>query len=110
MWKPGKRFGGNETREVVRAWIESLGLNPDESNVGRFNLSAGENGKAPTVRLSSGYDMPVLGLGTYSLHGDVCVRSVKAALASGFRKFDTASVYGYEEEVGQGVRESGVPL
>lgn len=109
VWKPGKRFAGNETREAVRAWMESLDLKLNESNVGRFNLSAGENGKAPTVRLSSGYDMPIVGLGTYSLHGDVCVRSVKAALASGFRKFDTASVYGNEEEVGQGVRESGVP-
>lgn len=109
VWKPGRRFGGNETREAVRAWIESLDLNLNESNVGRFNLSAGENGKAPTVRLNSGYDIPIVGLGTYSLHGDVCVNSVKSALASGFRKFDTASVYGNEEEVGQGVRESGVP-
>ena len=24
--------------------------------------------KAPTVRLSSGFDMPIVGLGTYSLH------------------------------------------
>lgn len=79
------------------------------NNAGAFNLSKGENGKAPTVRLSSGYDMPILGLGTYSLHGDVCVNSVKAALASGFRKIDTAFMYGNEEEVGRGVRESGVP-
>lgn len=76
------------------------------SNVGVFNLSKGENGKAPTVRLSSEYDMPIVGLGTYSLHGDVCVNSVKAALASGFRKIDTAHIYDNEEEVGQGVRES----
>ena len=53
--------------------------------------------------------MPVLGLGTYSLHGDVCVNSVKAALAAGFRKIDTAHMYDNEEDVGQGVRESGVP-
>lgn len=66
-------------------------------------------GKAPTLRLSSGYDMPVLGLGTYSLHGATCVNSVKTAIAAGYRKLDDASVYGNEEEVGQGVRESGVP-
>ena len=79
------------------------------AEVSSFNLAAGENGKAPTVKLSSGYAMPILGLGTYSLHGDVCKNSVKAALASGFRKFDTASIYGNEEEIGEAIRESGVP-
>lgn len=86
----------------------NLNLNQN-SNVGAFNLSEGKNGKAPTVRLSSGYDMPIVGLGTYSLHGNVCVNSVKAAIALGFRKIDTAHMYDNEEEVGQGVRESGVP-
>ena len=94
----------------MREWIESLNLNLEgNTDVSSFNLSAGVNGKAPTVRLSSGYDMPILGLGTYSLYGDVCKNSVKAALASGFRKFDTASVYGNEEELGEAIRESGVP-
>ena len=109
-WKQGKRFNGNESTGTIKDWIESMNLNLNQnSNVGVFNLSKGENGKAPTVRLSSGYDMPIVGLGTYSLHGDVCVNSVKAALASGFRKIDTAHMYDNEEEVGQGVRESGVP-
>ena len=109
-WKQGQRFNGNESKETIKDWIESMYLNVNQnSNVGAFNLSKGENGKAPTVRLSSGYDMPIIGLGTYSLHGDVCVNSVKAALASGFRKIDTAHIYGNEEEVGQGVRESGIP-
>lgn len=109
-WKPGRRFGANTSENDVRTWIESLDLNLNgNTDVSSFNLATGVNGKAPMVRLSSGYDMPILGLGTYSLHGDICVNSVKSALASGFRKFDTASVYGNEEEVGQGVRESGVP-
>ena len=109
-WKSGRRFSGSESEATVKDWVESLDLNLNgNTDVSSFNLGAGVNGKAPTVRLSSGYDMPILGLGTYSLHGDVCVNSVKSALASGFRKFDTASAYGNEEEVGQGVRESGVP-
>lgn len=109
-WMQGRRFGGNASESDVRDWIESLNLNlGDNTDVSSFNLSAGINGKAPTVRLSSGYDMPILGLGTYSLHGDVCKNSVKAALANGFRKFDTASVYGNEEELGEAIRESGVP-
>jgi diketogulonate reductase-like aldo/keto reductase len=77
--------------------------------VASFNLSAGENGKAPTVTLNSGYEMPVVGLGTYSLLGEVCVNSVVAALQNGFRKIDTAYMYNNEESVGEGVRKSGVP-
>lgn len=109
-WMQGRRFGGNASESDVRDWIESLNLNlGGNTDVSSFNLAAGVNGKAPTVRLSSGYDMPILGLGTYSLHGDVCKNSVKAALASGFRKFDTASVYGNEEEIGEAIRESDIP-
>ena len=109
-WKQGRRFNGSETEETIKNWIESMDLNFNKTtNAGEFDLSKGTNGNAPTVRLSSGYDMPVLGLGTYSLHGDVCINSIKAALASGFRKFDTASIYGNEEEVGQAIRESDVP-
>lgn len=109
-WMQGRRFGGNASESDVRDWIESLNLDlGGNTDVSSFNLSAGVNGKAPTVRLSSGYDMPILGLGTYSLHGDVCKNSVKAALASGFRKFDTASIYGNEEEIGEAIRESDVP-
>lgn len=109
-WKQGRRFSGNESKETIEKWIESMDLNfNDNTNTGVFDLSKGTNGNAPTIKLSSGYDMPIVGLGTYSLHGATCINSVKSALASGFRKFDTASVYGNEEEVGQGVRESGVP-
>lgn len=109
-WKKGRRFSGNTSEDTIKEWIENMKLNLNENNnVSTFNLAAGVNGHAPTVRLSSGYDMPILGLGTYSLHGDVCINSIKAALASGFRKFDTASIYGNEEEVGQAIRESSVP-
>ncbi|MDE7077445.1 MAG: aldo/keto reductase, partial [Alistipes sp.] len=109
-WKQGRRFGGNESKETIENWIESMNLNfNNDTNAGMFDLSKGTNGNAPTVKLSSGYDMPILGLGTYSLHGATCVNSVKAALAAGFRKIDTAHMYDNEEEVGQGVRESGVP-
>ncbi len=83
--------------------------NDMKTDYAHFPLSEGKNGQAPTVRLSSGYDMPIMGLGTYSLTGDVCVNSVKSAIALGFRKIDTAHMYGNEVEVGKGVRESGVP-
>lgn len=62
-----------------------------------------------TVTLNSGYEMPIVGLGTYSLQDDVCVNSVTAALQAGGRLIDTAYMYHNEESVGQGVRASGVP-
>ena len=109
-WKQGRRFDGSESKETIEKWIESMDLNfNDNTNTGVFDLSKGTNGNAPTIKLSSGYEMPIVGLGTYSLHGATCINSVKTAIAAGFRKFDTASVYGNEEEVGQGIRESGVP-
>lgn len=83
--------------------------NDSTMDYANFPLAEGRNGSAPTIRLSSGYDMPTLGLGTYSLTGPTCVNSVKSAIAAGFRKIDTAHMYGNEVEVGQGVRESGVP-
>ena len=57
-----------------------------------------------TAMLNSGYALPLNGLGTYSLHGEECVSSVRAAIDAGARLFDTASAYGNEEEVGQAVR------
>lgn len=68
-----------------------------------FNL------ETKTVRLNSGYDMPVLGIGTYSLSDEVCASSVATSLKAGGRLIDTASIYGNEVGVGQGIRQSGVP-
>ena len=62
-----------------------------------------------TVMLNSGYEMPINGLGTYSLHDDECRDSVTAALNSGVRLIDTAHAYGNEVEIGEAIRNSGVP-
>lgn len=59
-----------------------------------------------TVMLNSGYEMPINGLGTYSLHGNECINAVKSALSDGVRLIDTASAYGNEEEIGQAIREA----
>ncbi len=110
VWIPGRRFAGNTSRTELEKWISGLDIKFDtDMDYSKFPLSEGKNGQAPTIRLSSGYDMPVVGLGTYSLTGDVCVNSVKSAISLGFRKIDTAHMYGNEVEVGRGVRESGVP-
>ena len=102
-WLPGQRFAGGTTRDEIEQWIGSL----DISQQGEAALPTGTfNFETQTVLLNSGYEMPIYGLGTYSLHGDVCVDSVKSALESGVRLIDTASAYGNEEEVGQAIREA----
>lgn len=67
------------------------------------------NFETKTVLLNSGYEMPIYGIGTYSLTGDTCVASVTAALNSGVRLIDTAYMYHNEESVGEAVRNSGIP-
>lgn len=75
-------------------------MNNSEKRIFDFN--------SKTVLLNSGYYMPVLGLGTYSLHGDECYNTVLYFLKSGGRLIDTASFYKNEEEVGRAVRDSGI--
>lgn len=53
--------------------------------------------------------VPALGLGTWELRGDGCVRAVEHALALGYRHLDTAQGYFNEAEVGEGLRRSGLP-
>ncbi len=67
------------------------------------------NFETKTVLLNSGYEMPIYGIGTYSLTGDTCVASVTTALNNGVRLIDTAYMYHNEESVGEAVRNSGIP-
>ena len=55
------------------------------------------------VKLNSGYSMPTLGLGTWTLTDKVCEDAVYAAIKSGYRLIDTAKYYGNESEVGKAV-------
>ena len=65
--------------------------------------------ESKTVTLNSGYQMPIYGIGTYSLTDRECVDSVTAALENGVRLIDTAYMYHNEESVGEAVRNSGIP-
>ncbi len=108
QWLNGKRFSGCESADDIKNLLEDIGLKT-VNDVSTFDLESGTNGNAPTVTLNSGYEMPVLGLGTYSLTGDTCKASVLSALNSGVRLIDTAYMYGNEAEVGEAIRESGIP-
>ncbi len=70
-------------------------------------LSAEEEGyEIPDVALNSGYTMPVIGLGTWTLSDDQAEASVYAALKTGMRLIDTARYYGNEVGVGRGIRRA----
>ncbi|KAL5481166.1 hypothetical protein ACEPAI_10107 [Sanghuangporus weigelae] len=59
------------------------------------------------VKLLSGYEMPVLGLGVYQNHD--CFPACEAALKHGYKMIDTAQMYRNEADVGRAIKESGVP-
>lgn len=65
-----------------------------------FNLDTG------TVLLNSGAEMPLLGIGTFSLSNSEASDSVYWALRDGYRLIDTARIYGDEEGVGEGIRRA----
>ena len=59
-----------------------------------------------TVTLNSGYDMPRIGFGTWTLDDDTAEDCVYFALKVGYRLIDTARYYGNEVGVGRGVRRA----
>ncbi|MBR4577307.1 MAG: aldo/keto reductase [Clostridia bacterium] len=99
-WLESRRFPGGASREDIASWLDSIGLKAEEPRAGQFSFDT------KTVLLNSGYEMPILGLGTYALDHDTCVNSVMALLENGGRLIDTAYMYGNEEAVGEGVRQA----
>ncbi|WP_335983923.1 aldo/keto reductase [Streptomyces sp. CA2R106] len=61
------------------------------------------------LTLNNGVRMPALGLGVFQTPPEETRAAVAAALDLGYRHIDTAAAYGNENEVGQALRDSGVP-
>ena len=61
------------------------------------------------TQLNNGKLMPLLGLGTYNMFGEVVINAVQTALTTGYRLIDGAQMYHNEKEVGEGIRRSGIP-
>lgn len=59
-----------------------------------------------TVMLNSGYEMPILGLGMFSLSDSQAENSTYWALKAGFRLIETARIYGNEAAVGRGLQRA----
>jgi 2,5-diketo-D-gluconate reductase A len=63
----------------------------------------------PTYELNDGNTVPAIGFGTYPLTGEDGIAAIRSAIEVGYRLLDTAVNYGNEQEVGEAVRQSGVP-
>jgi len=64
----------------------------------------------PTIHLNDGNEIPAIGFGTFQIPSDGSTyKAVTEALKDGYRHIDTAVAYFNEAEVGQAVRDSGIP-
>lgn len=96
-------FDGTEGTSSEPIDAGTSAANDSRDNPGNFNL------ETATVTLNSGYEMPIMGLGTYSLSDEECYNSVTALLEAGGRLIDTAYMYHNEAAVGRAIRDSDVP-
>ena len=63
-----------------------------------------------TFTLNDGNKIPAIGLGTWRATAEDNIKDVvESALRNGYRHIDTAAIYGNEEDVGAGIKASGVP-
>jgi glycerol 2-dehydrogenase (NADP+) len=62
-----------------------------------------------TLTLNTGAKIPTVGLGTWQAAPGEVAKAVEAALKAGYRHIDCAWAYGNENEVGEGIKASGVP-
>ena len=63
-----------------------------------------------TIKLSNGVEVPELGYGVYRIPENGSTKDcVIKALKRGYRHIDTAQIYRNEKEVGEAIKESGIP-
>jgi diketogulonate reductase-like aldo/keto reductase len=63
---------------------------------------------SPMLELNNGVEMPALGLGVFQSQPAETVGAVESAIEDGYRLIDTAAAYMNEQEVGEGVRRTGI--
>ena len=73
---------------------------PQENKIERGNFFMDD------VKLNSGYKMPVIGLGTWTLSNKSAAECVYHALKVGYRLIDTAQYYNNEIGVGEGIKKA----
>ncbi|WWC98413.1 hypothetical protein V866_005304 [Kwoniella sp. B9012] len=60
------------------------------------------------VTLPSGDRMPLVGLGCWQSEPEALTKAVAHAIKVGYRHIDGATIYGNEEALGEGIKQSGV--
>ncbi|VDM72512.1 unnamed protein product, partial [Strongylus vulgaris] len=60
---------------------------------------------APMVKLSSGYEMPMVGLGTWQIKPDKVGEAVESALKDGYKHIDCAWMYKNQEDIGKTLKK-----
>ena len=86
--------------------INSNNTNSANSNTEDLSSNIEFNFETKTVKLNSGYEMPILGLGTWTQDDEETANSVYYALEDGYRLIDTAQYYGNEKGVGDGLKRA----
>ena len=81
-------------------------MNDNSRNIDVNDFDNNFNFETRTVTLNSGYEMPILGLGTWTQSNEETANSVYYALENGYRLIDTAQYYGNEYGVGKGLRRA----
>lgn len=61
------------------------------------------------AELNNGLRMPLLGLGVYDMYNAEAETAIHQAIEIGYRLIDTAAMYGNEVEVGNAIRQAGIP-
>lgn len=103
------QFNRRNFLQIDSAFVATLLLSPFAGRKAYGFLNVAElNVNIPAKTLNNGLKMPFLGFGTYDLRGETCARSVTEALSAGYRLLDTATIYGNEESVGAGIKNSGI--
>ena len=61
------------------------------------------------VTLNNGVKMPMVGLGTHMIPLNQMSKVIATAYEVGYRKIDTAWLYGNEETIGNALKENNIP-
>ncbi|CCE81774.1 Piso0_002446 [Millerozyma farinosa CBS 7064] len=59
-----------------------------------------------SIKLNSGYDMPLVGYGCWKVNKETCADTIYNAIKIGYRLFDAAQDYGNCKEIGQGINRA----
>lgn len=97
---------GNKTQENDQTEMAEENSDSEQQEVSEISEGQVFDLENGTVVLNSGYEMPILGIGTFRLSGSEAENSVYWALRDGYRLIDTARIYGNEADVGRGIQRA----